>query len=255
MNKRKILIICAIFALIIGIAPLLLPETNQPKTWKDVLPKPEHTKVDETKPLREQTRTIELAGRTFEIPLMYVDGALKPGVKQDSLLLEVVWPDMRSIYELKDKAEYERIWKEEKRRGWILLEPASMRPSLNKQIDFNEHTETKVDFIEKVDGLEKYLWYYGTPEKPELWAELHIFKDESGQIKSFNMCRVGNGVKVPICHDKFINDGIIYDISYSKDNFFPEWREQQTRAIDFLNSFENNQTTQQPIGGERQEQL
>ena len=71
----------------------------------------------------------ELAGRTFEIPIMYIDGRPKPGEYQESMLLEVIWPEMRSIWELKDRTEYNRIKREEHRIGWISSNPVSLRPS------------------------------------------------------------------------------------------------------------------------------
>lgn len=238
MNKRKILMVCVTLSLILALTPLIFPKTNQPITWKDALPKPEHTKVDETKPLREQTRTIELAGRTFTVPLMYVDGALKPGVKQDSLLLEVIWPDMRSIYELKDKAEYEKVWKHEHRLGWILLEPATNRPFLDVQVNNMQNSMTKFEAVGKSNGLDKYLWYRGLPDKPELQHEVYLEKSDDGKITNYIDCSRGPSVKFPSCSHKFVHHQIIYKISYNESAFLQIWQQQQQKAIDFIDSFE-----------------
>ncbi len=199
---------------------------------------PESTKLDLKKPLREQTRTIEIAGRTFEIPIMYFDTRVGPGKKKDSILLEVIWPEMQSTYELGSKAEYDRIWRDEHRLGWILLHPASMRPPLDEQTANRRRGLTKEEYIGIEAGLEKYLWYHGLPEDPELWAELYFERNENGQIITRIECRTGPGVVVPSCSHKFINEGFIYQISYNRMPFFPEWRQQQQRAIDFMRSLE-----------------
>ena len=215
------------------------PSASQKRqTWQEFVGSPEMSKVDPNKPLREQTRIFELAGRRFEIPIMYIDGRPKPGEYQESMLLEVIWPEVRSIWELKDRTEYNLIRKKEHRFGWILLHPASTRPPIETQIANLKRNIRKIDFVQSRDGLEEYLWYRGTPESPEPWYEMYFEKDTRGNIISYIDCSPKERGLYPRCSDKFIEGGLIYQISYNKAAFFSEWRQQRQRAIDFMNSFE-----------------
>lgn len=234
-----IVLLIAICALFVGAGYFAKPWQPKPRTWAEISrTPPEHMKVDESKPLRAQTRTFDLAGRIFEIPLMYIDGRPKPGLHQDSMLLEVIWPEMRSVHELADRAEYERVWKVEHRRGWILLHPAANKPSLDEQTANRRLGLTKEEYAGQEKGLEKFLWYHGTPEAPELWAELYFEKDSAGNIVTRIECSRSRSAKFPGCDHKFVDGGLLYDISYNKAALFSEWREQRQRAIDFMNSLE-----------------
>ncbi|KRT56446.1 hypothetical protein [endosymbiont of Ridgeia piscesae] len=235
-NNKCCLLIVFVILFIIPVG--LYTYEHELKTWEEFAGPPEHKKVDTSKPLRQQTKIFEIAERTFEIPIMYIDGRPKPGIKQDSMLLEVIWPEMRSTYELKSREEYDKIWNEDHRIGWILIEPASMRPSLDVQNANNVKSLTKYEFVGKENGLIKGLWYRGLKEKPEIWSEVYLEKDQNDRLISFIRCRIGKGVVYPGCSHKFINGGLLYKISYNKDAFFSEWRAQQQRAIEFIRSME-----------------
>lgn len=244
-TKTKRLLALALTALLLAVAVASLYHEPAPTTWKQVLPEPEHTKVDRNDPLREQTRVVEISGRTFEIPIMYFDTALDPGTKQDDLLLEVIWPEMRSSYELKDKAEYDRMRKEEHRLGWILLELASFRPPLDTQVSNMQTSMMKYEHVGVEEGLDKYLWYRGTPEQPKLQHEAYIERNDQNQVVTYIDCFLGPSVRFPGCTHKFIDQGLIYQISYNKAAFFSQWREQRQRAIALMRGFEIKTTTQQ----------
>jgi hypothetical protein len=195
-------------------------------------------KVDESKPLREQTRRIEIAGRKFDIPIMYMNGHPEKGEHQESLLLGVIWPDMKSIYELQNRDEYKKVTFEEKRRGDILLEPVANRPSFDVQISNREKNLTKLEYAGLEHGLKKYRHYHGTKEKPELWDEVYIQKDHSQHIIRFISCSAYKEAVTSVCVHKFINKNLIFDISYNKKNFFKDWKKQADRAVHFIDSFE-----------------
>lgn len=241
--RRNILLILVVVASFLAIAAGALRSSSQPTTWKDVLPQPEHTKVDERKPLHEQTRIVELAGRTFEIPVMYFDTALDPGVKQDALLLEVIWPEMRSTYELKDKAEYDRIRKTEHRLGWILLHPSSARPPLNVQLGNMQNFVANVEYMGKSNGVERQFWYVGTPQGIKRQHEVFIEHDQSGTVISYIDCDSDERGLYPRCSHKFVDGGIMYEISYNKATFLEQWREHRNRAIGFMHKYEISNTS------------
>ena len=243
-KKTKRLFALVFTALFLFIAVGSLYHEPAPTTWKQVLPEPEHTKVDSNDPLREQTRIVEIAGRTFEIPIMYFDTALDSGTKQDALLLEVIWPEMRSSYELKDKVEYDRIRKEEHRLGWINLHPASARPPLDRQVSNMQNAVMRFEHVGVVEGLDKELWYQGTAELPKLQHEAYIGRNDRNHIVTYIDCDSDNRGRFPQCSHKFIDGGLIYQISYNKAVFLSQWREQQQRAIDFMQGLEIKATTE-----------
>ncbi len=243
MNKKRKMKTKFILALAVAAACLLaggryvLSEDAPLHLWPGMVP-PESHKVDESKPLRAQTRTFELAGRTFVIPIMYIDGHPKPGVHQDDMLLKVIWPDMRAIYELNNRQEYLQVHRKERRIGWILLEPAAIRPSFDVQIASRRQYLAKEEPAGRFDGLEKYLWYNGSPKSPELRSEMYLESDESGHITGTIECHVGPAVVVPGCSHRFIDRDLLYQINYRMGPFFPQWREQKSRAIEFINRME-----------------
>src|SRR5689334_3874455 len=82
---------------------------------------PAYMWVDENKPLRAQTADVEIGGRSFKIPLIYIQSKkpLAGGFKND-ILLNVIWPDMKSIYDLRNRAEYDRVSLKDHLTGDIL---------------------------------------------------------------------------------------------------------------------------------------
>jgi len=195
--------------------------------------------VDEDKPLHEQTAIAQIGGRKFQIPLMYIENK-KPlnGVFKEDILLEVVWPEIKSIYELKDRAEYDRITRKEHKRGWILMESASLRPSLDAQIENRRKYLAKEESAGSFEGLEKYLWFNPSPQGPQLHDEVYLEKDASGHILTRIECHPDAMGKFPQCQQKFIDNGVIFELIYNKRAFLVEWREQRERAVQFLRSME-----------------
>jgi hypothetical protein len=250
MNKSGF-VIAVILTIVIGVGAFILTGSSAqpPKVEQkarelqqglEKLSGPaEHTKLDRSKSLRGQTRLFELAGRRYEIPMMYIDGAPKPGEHQDSMLLEVIWPDMGSTNALPTRADYERI-RSERRIGWILVESDTRWKPIAEQIASRKQLLTRVDALGKHDGLDAYLWYHGTKESPEAWYQIFIEKDAEGREISFIDCDPPERAKFPNCGDRFSNNGLRYKITYNKAAFFADWRLQRQRAIDFMRSLELN---------------
>lgn len=225
----------------LGVVFVFCGAQEHPSSLQGFLGPPEMSKVDPDKPLVDQTRVVELAGRYFRVPLMYIDGRPVPGEHQESMLLEVIWPEMRSLWELKDRSEYEKIRKDEHRVGWILLHPEQSRPSLREQNENGERYLTRIEPAASFDGLTKKLWYRGPKANPRLWAEVYIEQDSNGKLKSFIRCTRASSARFPSCAHKFVDGGLLYEISYNEDQFLRSWREQRERAIKFVNSFVINQ--------------
>ncbi len=196
------------------------------------------SKVDPKKPLDEQTRIFEIAGRRFEIPLMYIDGWPEPGEQQESILLEVIWPEMTSIWELENRAEYDRVTKKERRIGWILLSDPSRKKSVSDQVSGLRRRLIKEESLGVHDGLERHYWYHKRPDGPKLWYDAHLERDAEGNIISFIDCSPIEKSKTPTCRHYFDSNGIKFKISYNRKTFFSDWRDQRERAINLVNSFE-----------------
>jgi len=251
---RLLLRVCAVLLIAGGLFAALMGTTKRAlhvsEAWQQVLGPPASYFTDESKPLRTQTVRVELGNRVFNIPLMYINSRKAPtGVYKDSIILEVIWPDMRSIYELKDKQEYERIWRQEGRRGWILIHSASERPPLDLQVRNMQESMTKFEDVGMDGSLHRYLWYRGTTERPELQHEVFLERDATGHITNYIDCDpIDRGV-YPQCRQEFISRGLLYSLTYRRSAFLLEWRQQQHRAINFLRSFETTSSNQQQHGG------
>ncbi|MBI2235292.1 MAG: hypothetical protein HYU57_09995 [Micavibrio aeruginosavorus] len=198
---------------------------------------PEHAKFDILKPLDQQTRIIDLGGRTLKVPIMYLDTALDPGREQDAMLLEVAWPDMRSTKTL-SRAEYDQIWAG-KKIGWILLEPSAIRPPLDVQVG-NQHF--KKEYIGLKDGVEEYKTYGTVAGKTELYSIRYLQRDLSGHITDWIECARGAYVVRPTCEHKFSDRKLIYAIIYNEGNYFSQWQEMKRISIDFINAMDLEKT-------------
>lgn len=136
MKLIKVLFLTlALLCVLLFAGAKFLQKEMQPYLAWSGLSSPESAKVDMSKPLHDQKRRIELAGMTFDVPLIYIDARLDPGLQQKGLLLEVIWPEMTTIYELSNKEEYEKVWRDERKLGWIMLEPQSVRLKLDEQVN------------------------------------------------------------------------------------------------------------------------
>jgi hypothetical protein len=220
------------------------PQENPPhkelrERFYELAGEPEHRKLDSNKPLHSQTKTFELAGRFFEIPIMYIDGFPKKGVAQQSMLFEVVLPLMNSRYELADREAYEKV-RTDRRISWILIEPSDRRISLDRTMARISGNIPKIEQSGEVNGLVYEKWYRNSPDG--LYHQKDIFLEyaEDGSIVSFLEChpedRPGN--RFPICSHKFINGGLLYKLSYNKKNYFKDWRVWREKAISWLHRYE-----------------
>lgn len=201
---------------------------------------PEYAKLDEHKLLNEQTRTIEVGGRTFKIPLKYVEVLDKRGTHQNGLLLKVIWPDIQSFPDINSKDEYDRVWNE-RRFGNINLSPASGHPSIDQMMTNREHNSPEYRFVRQTNGLEEYTFYQKIKGSPELTLEVYMEKNATGAVVGFIDCREsfpGFAKYYPVCEQHFVDEGLHYVISYNQANFFADWRKQRQRAVAFVNGVE-----------------
>ena len=214
-------------------------------TWSEALEqyvgKPAYKSVDPNKPWQDQKNIVEIAGRTFEIPTVYIDSNLGGKREQpEGIILIYVLPEFTSRVDFQDRQKYNAAFKQQ-RFAHMLIEPKSARPSLSIQVEnLRKNMLAKETFIGKSDGLEKFLWYLGSPSGPKLWAETYLEKNTKGEIVSFIQCSSTEQISVrfPGCSHKFMDKGFIYDLYYNQKNYFPTWREQRRKAVEFINNFE-----------------
>ncbi len=250
--KKHILKLVITSIVVLGALAFYFLQTVKPKTWPDALTEylggpPEMSKVDPAKSLEGQTRTLELAGRTFDVPIMYIDSRPDPGVHQTGLLLKVIWPEMRSLFHIHDRAEYQRIV-EERTFGSILIEPAAARPSLDEQDSNARRLVDREDALPSEHALEKYLWFKKRPDALVPTDEVYLLKDAGQRIVTRIECDPDKLGYLPQCKHKFVDGGLVYQLRYNKAQFLSAWREQQSRAIEFLRRMEK--TNEPMIQGE-----
>ncbi len=198
------------------------------------------------KPLREQVRIVEIAGIRLQIPKIYIDSQPDPGENQSGILLEVIWPDMQSIYDLKNKKEYEQVWKRERKLGWILIEAPEKKTPFNELIDNMRSGLDKEEALGKEYGLEKFIFQRGVAGATlnVFRKEIYLKKDSQKKITTFIECPVKTEfIKTPTCEEGFLKDQLYYKIIYNKDAFLSQWRQQEQRTIDFVNGFKISQSS------------
>jgi hypothetical protein len=198
---------------------------------------PESVYVDHSKPLRQQTRIVEIDGKRYKIPLMYFDTKLRRGVKQESILLEVVWPEMTSTQEIRTKQEYDRIWKQERRVGWILVSEIGRKLNLDQMLAVRRKRAAKIEGGSGGYALNSEIHYLPSPEGAYLYKE-YFYKEENGKIVDFIECSIKHGYTVtPRCSIRFYYNNLYFEVSFNRENFLPQWQQQRQRAIKFLESF------------------
>jgi hypothetical protein len=224
-------------------------QKSEPKTWREALRAymgaPEYESVTRDKPLSEQTSIFEIAGRTFEMPKVYIQTNLGgKRVLPDGINLLYVLPDFTSRADFSTREDYEQA-KHDGRFAHMLIEPEARRPSFDVMIANLRHHLTKEEYIGVHDGLEYYKWYHGKPEAPVYYSDIYLEKDSTGRILSFIECApLERPVRVPHCFHKFRDKALLYHVAYHKENFFSTWKDQRRKAIAFIDSFERSASLQ-----------
>lgn len=199
---------------------------------------PDYMKVDGSKPLKEQTRLVQLGDRQFAIPLMYIDSRLGKDLVQRGVNLKYISPGFKSVWDLKDKQEYRQLFKD----GYVdymLISPQSrfvINIDQSAENLLKSYTEARDDGYEY--GLKKYLGYRLKVDQKFLYDEFYLEEDEHKNVIGYIMCDPDERVPKPGCSHNFVDKGIRYHINYNKKNFFKEWRSQKQNTITFIDSFE-----------------
>src|SRR5690348_9887125 len=105
----KFLVVPFLLSLVLASVVVIFSSNNIRRFLPPPLAPPEYSKVDQSKPVDAQTRTIALGGRTFQIPLKYIEVLNMRDAEQPGLLLKVIWPDMTSLFDLNNRQEYEQL--------------------------------------------------------------------------------------------------------------------------------------------------
>jgi hypothetical protein len=225
-----------LFALIISAAAYFW--FNVEKYLPPQLIPPDAYWVDMDQPLRSQVRTVSIAGVRMAIPQMYIESKLSLKEERDSILLKVIWPEMKSVLELKNREEYEKMWRVERKSGQILLENRQKKTPFDQLLINMRKDLTKEEHVGKKYGLDVYIFQHGDKEPYISRKEIYLERNHSGHIETFILCSIKDKFRVtPVCQEKFFVGSLYFSISYNKENFLPEWRQQKQRAVEFINSF------------------
>lgn len=233
-------VVCGVFSAIVGTLQRSLTRELDPRAaWEEFFGTPEYKSVDMRKPLDEQNRTVEIAGRTLDIQKVYIGNALDKGVVQDGIVLEYVLPEYTSKFHLRTKSAYKEAFNAQ-RFGHMLIEPEAPRPSFDTMIENRRRHIPKEEHAGAHDGLEHYKWFAKRPEGLIYYYDIYLEKDAGGKIVSFIECAGPEkpGLRFPHCTHKFRDKALLYTLTYNKKNYFAEWREQRRKAIEFIDAFE-----------------
>jgi hypothetical protein len=243
----RIFTVCIIASFVFSVLINAAKDTIKPNpTWPEALREgmgaPEYESVDPGKPIHQQTSMFEMAGRTFEMPKVYIQTNLGGRRVLDGINLIYVLPGFTSRADFPNRQEYERVRKEQ-RFAFMLLQVEATRPSFNEMIRNTRSFLPKEESVGLHDGLEYYKWYRGSPNGLVFNREIYIERDANGDITSYIECtpkESGAHVLYPNCSHKFRDKGLLYEIAYNKANYFLTWREQRLKAIAFIDGFDKS---------------
>jgi hypothetical protein len=239
MKYKKTKIAAGLFLLLaayVGYELFLNPTTI---ALKRLYAKPAYMGVDESKPLKDQVRRITMGGRTFDIPIMYVDSQFDDGLEQSGLNFRIILPDFTSIHDFKDRAEYESARKAH-RFAYLSIRPSTARASIQKMVQIRIDNEELTKFMGVEHGLEHYIDFDSKKHEGIKWDDTLLEKDKNKKVLSFLGCKPDTDRTdlFPNCNHYFVDKGIYYEINYNKKEHLKDWRKLRTQAIEFLDSFE-----------------
>lgn len=243
--KKGALLAAVVVALLLAAAGAFLANTDQekPPTWPEALEEylgtPAYKTVDRDKPLDEQTSVFEMAGRTFEMPTVYIQSNIAGKRELTGLNLLYVLPDYTSRADFANRQEYEQA-RDERRFGHMLIRPSSRRPSFDAMIASRHRGLEKIESAGLFDGLQVEKWHQEIRGQLIFYYEVYVERDDQGKVVSFIECstREQPAARFPACSHRFRDKGLLYKISYNKDRYLNEWRTMRASAIRFIDSFE-----------------
>lgn len=238
--KKYLLFMLVIISVLLGVAAFLLKPAKH-LTWPEALEsyvgEPAYKSVDPNKPLHEQTSIFEIAGRTFEMPTVYIQSNLGGKRVLDGINLLYVLPGYTSRADFANRQEYE-VTRKAKHFGHMLIEPEASRPSFDIMVANMHHSVTKVEAAGVFDGLEREHWYRQSGEELEFTSEVFLEKDGTGHVVSWIECATEDSAVTPGCSHRFRDKHLLYKIYYNKANYLDNWRQQRAAAIAFIDGFE-----------------
>lgn len=236
MKKRAITFITVFWFVMVG-GYLLLSHPTPINTMRDYLGKPEYMKLYSSKLGQEQRRLVEIGNRKFDLPLKYVDGQLNPNMKQSGVNFKYVLPDFKSLWDLRDREEYLRLFNEGK-ESYLLVQPSDAMPSIAVSASNLLKAYAQYQPIGMEGDLEKYEGYRIRKGKLILQEYFFLEKDLSGEIIGYIKCKVEETVASPGCSHNFVDASLRYNVYYNKKNYFQSWKKQKEKVVNFINNLE-----------------
>lgn len=192
---------------------------------------------------------INIGGVKFRVPAHYNDGDAAGSMRDKTLLLRYILPDFQSLSKLEGTSKYKEAWSQ-KRLGQAFISGSDNKTEFNKLFELRRGNRTDIAHYETEeftgpDGLRAEHWfrvYTGGPKvgKREHKKDYFFELDESERILSFIECHPVEYEAIkfrPRCTHTFIQNGLYYKISYSRDKYLYSWSYQRETTIDFINKF------------------
>lgn len=238
--RKKLLFVSVVIIVLLSpfILNVFIKPTSQIDQWRKIFGQPEYTKIDPRKPLESQTRTFVLGNRRFRMPLMYLKSQFATGEVQNAMIVQYVLPDFTSLIQFKSEGEFQKAFKAG-RFVFLLLEPESKRPSPAEMVEATRNFSSMQNYVGKEFGLEKYT-NKPHPKSGYQKDDIYVEKDDAGIVVSFISCIPEGSTPVTLCTHRFRHNGLLYDMSYNKTNYFSNWSGQRDNATRFIDSYEIN---------------
>ena len=178
-----------------------------------------------------QAISVAVANRTFNIEKHYLQTLPLPG--ENSFLVKLYWPEMISEADArqKNRSLITQV-------GTILIEAQDIRPSLGEQMDYLRDGVLEETNLGPMYTLEHSRFSSKGGSEGRSVSDVFVFSKDN-VIKTKIVCAVTN-LPYPTCLHSFVDKGLLYAISYNRENFLQQWRQMEKRSISLIDGFEVN---------------
>lgn len=237
---RAVLVLSVLGALLAGFVAYI--GQYKSKTPLDVVREyagaPAYESLDIDKPIEEQTRIVEIGDRRFEIPIIYIASTLRPGEKQNAVILNFVLPDFTHRADFQNRQAYEEA-RLDGRFASVYIEQPGKKVPLEIAIDNFRQGLKNASKQSEIEGLSKEIWYRKRGGQYVPYYDVYIEKNNKGDVLSYFECTSLNRVKVPHCAQMYFRESLYFRVSYAAQHL-KNWVKLKKQSNDFIKRFEIN---------------
>jgi len=195
----------------------------------------EYNSLKNSGDIYSKIRIVTTAGRTFKIPVAYIDYVGDRSKGDEGIILDYVLPDFKSELEF-SRDEQNELLRIGNMAGMLVDAETKFAP-LDRYVELQRRNI--VDYEGIFYGLHKYTAPLRIPKYGSPWRhdDTYIERDLDGTVLSLVECSIPEQVIVHRCRSSFNDKGLRYKISFPFREL-PNWKAHQQAASNFIDGFE-----------------